>query len=153
MQLVATKFQLNSPISWGIFFGLYCMSSTLIDAKCQMVPQTKKIPPPKKKREKKLCNFIVQGIALTPVCFLIPKCPQERKVMLIPDKVNVSHPCGNDLHNLWALKPVFGSNREVGGMYFLCCPVETFYNWYFIHGIHGGWVQERGFSLKTYNHY
>ena len=24
MQLVATKFQLNSPISWGVFFGLYC---------------------------------------------------------------------------------------------------------------------------------
>ena len=84
-----------------------------------MVPQTEKIPPPPK-REKvvpfSLC-ILVQGIALTPVCFLIPKYPQETKVMLSPDKVNVSHPCGNDLRNLWALKPVFGSNREVGGMY------------------------------------
>ena len=25
MQLVATKFQLNSPISWGVSFGLYCI--------------------------------------------------------------------------------------------------------------------------------
>ena len=25
MQLVATKFQLNSPINWGVFFGLYCI--------------------------------------------------------------------------------------------------------------------------------
>ena len=39
MQLVATNFQLNSPISWGVFFGLYCRCTKYLNCNTCMQGQ------------------------------------------------------------------------------------------------------------------